>query len=178
MGEEIYYVPVATAHGAHACAGLPMQIPQERACHSPDMTHQPHKARAGGPNETTAQQQMRDASRTDTPVQCACVRNDSETIRCDHSEIVRMLDLTPSLQYNAIAALSPRTSAACAPSNGDESRWVKRYIMCPWPLAHGAHTCAGLPMQIPPGQTQQRSTPIIRTPWESHLRSRTDKDGK
>ena len=28
MGEEIYYVRVATAHGAHACVGLPMQIPQ------------------------------------------------------------------------------------------------------------------------------------------------------
>ena len=27
MGEEIYYVRVATAHGAHACVGLPMQIP-------------------------------------------------------------------------------------------------------------------------------------------------------
>jgi len=27
MGEEIYYVPVATAHGAHACVGLPKQIP-------------------------------------------------------------------------------------------------------------------------------------------------------
>eukprot|EP00966_Prymnesium_polylepis_P229731 5315566-Prymnesium_polylepis.1 len=26
------------------------------------------------------------------------------------------------------------TSAACAPSNGDEDRWVKRYMMCPWPL--------------------------------------------
>ena len=100
-----------------------------------------------------------------------------ETISCDHSEIVRMLDLTPSLQYNVIAALSPRTSAACAPSNRDESRWVKRYIMCPWPLAHGAHACAGLPMQIPPGQTQQSSAPIL-TPWESHLRSRADKDGK
>ena len=27
MGEEIYYVRVATAHNAHACVGLPMQIP-------------------------------------------------------------------------------------------------------------------------------------------------------
>jgi hypothetical protein len=45
--------------------------------------------------------------------------------------------------------------------------------------AHAAHACAGLPKQIPPGQTLSAAldTPIC-TPWESHLRSIADKDGK
>jgi len=108
--------PWPLAHGAHACAGLPMQIPQERACHSPDMTHQPQGA-GGRARRDDGAAEMRDASRTDTPVQCACVRNDSETIRCDHSEIVRMLDLTPSLQYTVIAALSPNLQSCLFISN-------------------------------------------------------------
>ena len=43
--------------------------------------------------------------------------------------------------------------------------------------AHTAHACAGLPKQIPPGQTRSARHTIC-THWESHLRSTADKDGK
>ena len=72
MGEEIYYVRVATAHTAHACAGLPKQIPQN--VHATPLTqHTNDQARAGGPNETTARRQTHDVSHTDAQVQCARV---------------------------------------------------------------------------------------------------------
>ena len=127
MGEEIYYVHVATAHVAHACAGLPKQIPQERACHSPDMTHQPQGA-GGRARRDDCAKEMRDASRTDTQVQCACVRNSNLSsasgiagshslapVHCDSCAITEHLSSVRSLQLG-------------------ESRWVERYIMCTWPL--------------------------------------------
>ena len=94
--------PWPVAHGAHTCAGLPMQIPQERACHPPDMTHQPQGA-GGRARTDDGAAAMRDASRTDTQ----CNVRVCKTIRSVITEIVGMLDLTPSLQYNVIAALSP-----------------------------------------------------------------------
>ena len=53
MGEEIYYVRVATAHNAHACVGLPMQIPQ--TC-MPLPRHDTPTTRCGraGQDKTTA----------------------------------------------------------------------------------------------------------------------------
>jgi hypothetical protein len=64
MGGKIYYVHVATAHAAHACAGLPKQIPQNVHA-TPQTRHTNDQARAGGPNETTARRQARDVSHKD-----------------------------------------------------------------------------------------------------------------
>jgi hypothetical protein len=68
------------------------------------------------PEETTAQRKCA------TPLAQThqCNVRVCETISCDHSEIVRMLDLTPSLQYTVIAALSPIVlrAAPCAPACG------------------------------------------------------------
>jgi hypothetical protein len=107
MGEEIYYVLVATAHAAHACAGLPKQIPQERACHSPDMTHQPQGAGGRARRDDCAMDCA--AARCATPLAQThkCNVRVCETVICNQQ--VGSLDLTPSLQYTVIAALSPST---------------------------------------------------------------------
>ena len=58
-----------------------------------------------------------------------------------------------------------------------ESRWVERYIMCTWPLLTLHMHARACQSRYPLGRPSALDTPIC-TPWESHLRSIADKDGK
>ena len=157
MGEEIYYVRVATAHTAHACAGLPKQIPPERACHSPDTTHQRPGAGGRAKRDDSA---TTDARRlTHRPqVQCARVFVAESAISMWDRGIAGSHSLAPV--HCRSCATAEHLSSVRSIQLG-ESRWVKRYIMCVWPLLTQHMHARACQSRYPLGRPAALDTPSV-----------------